>query len=662
MNDKDRGPQIETTAEGKTVNWVGEGGLRLQAEFGLAGGQPVIRALRFDQGQGWQLLAEGLRPEFEVTTGMRRGLKNQPEPERWWNYSDNPLTHPEEAQTAQAAFACARIEARLVGARAEIAYPGVTAGQFAGEARFTVYQGSNLLRVELAAHTEQDSVAYMYRAGLGGFRARELSWVEPQRNPRRHAVDIGRDPAPVRVRARNRLLTAALPIGSVACFPPPHAFFWDRQREINVGFNYYRRDGESVALGVRHNEESEYPLGQPNPRPWELYNARPGTVQRMSAFYYLAAGDADACRRGALAYTRGDHYQRVPGYMTLAAHFHLAFWQAYRDGNAAGLAWINVFKELGVDLVHVQDFHSDAGHPKESGPMRLEEQRIYFEACRVHSDAQMLIIPGEEPNQQVGGHWAMILPRPIYYTNQRAADQPFMEEVAPYGRVYHVGGVDDLLRLLELEGGAAWTTHPRTKSSIGYPDAVKDTALFRSRHWLGASFSYLPADLSFLRLLDDRCELVLDDMNQWAAPKYMLAEVDTYGKDGDYDLYGDFAVNYVKIGQPPERADWTGVSQALLRGNFNVSTGEVLIHDCRVTPGEVIAEIEWTFPLEFVEVIWGAPDGVKRKMVSAADLPPFGKKEFRLAIPKEARWARFAAWDCAMNGAFAQPVALPVQP
>jgi hypothetical protein len=47
----------------------------------------------------------------------------------------------------------------------------------------------------------------------------------------------------------------------------------------------------------------------------------------------------------------------------------------------------------------------------------------------------------------------------------------------------------------------------------------------------------------------------------------------------------------------------------------------------------VAAEVEWTFPLDFVEIVWG--DGVKtdRQIISTTDLPPFGKSvsKFRSA-------------------------------
>ena len=84
-------------------------------------------------------------------------------------------------------------------------------------------------------------------------------------------------------------------------------------------------------------------------------------------------------------------------------------------------------------------------------------------------------------------------------------------------------------------------------------------------------------DLSQKRLGEVRCFGTLDDMNNWGDPKYMVGEVDTYKKFPDYDLYGDFNVNYVKLDRVPGFDDWSPVCRALRSGDFFVTTGEVLI-------------------------------------------------------------------------------------
>ena len=174
----------------------------------------------------------------------------------------------------------------------------------------------------------------------------------------------------------------------------------------------------------------------------------------------------------------------------------------------------------------------------------------------------------------------------------------------------------------------------------------------------------MPVDLSQKRLGEVRCFGTLDDMNNWGGPKYMVGEVDTYKKFPDYDLYGDFNVNYVKLDRVPGFDDWSPIYRALRAGEFFVTTGEVLIPHWSVEGSgkerAVVADVEWTFPLEFVEAVWGDGERVGRTVVSATDQPPFGSHRFRIPFDASGKkWVRFSAWDSAGNGAFTQPVHLP---
>jgi hypothetical protein len=90
----------------------------------------------------------------------------------------------------------------------------------------------------------------------------------------------------------------------------------------------------------------------------------------------------------------------------------------------------------------------------------------------------------------------------------------------------------------------------------------------------------------------------------------------------------------------------------------------VLLHSTQVEgrgrDARFIAEVEWTFPLEFVEIVWGDGTRTGRQVVPAHALPAFGRNRF--VIPFDARgkrWVRFAAWDSAYEGAMSQPLQLP---
>ena len=55
------------------------------------------------------------------------------------------------------------------GARIEVLFPGFDAGIFSGALQYTVYRGTNLLRQEIIAKTNELSAAYKYVSGLKGF-------------------------------------------------------------------------------------------------------------------------------------------------------------------------------------------------------------------------------------------------------------------------------------------------------------------------------------------------------------------------------------------------------------------------------------------------------------------------------------------------------------
>jgi hypothetical protein len=174
-------------------------------------------------------------------------------------------------------------------------------------------------------------------------------------------------------------------------------------------------------------------------------------------------------------------------------------------------------------------------------------------------------------------------------------------------------------------------------------------------------------DLSEQRLCEWRCFDAIDTMNNQNAnsgvrPKYIIADIDTYKKGPEDDLYPNFPVNYLKLSRVPgPEEDWTPILRALRDGDFFVTTGEILITNYAVEGGgnkrTVSADVEWTFPLEFVELVWGDGKNVDRQIIPAKDLPPFGTKHFSIPFSATGRsWVRFAVWDSAGDGAFVQPL------
>ncbi|MFZ0590296.1 MAG: hypothetical protein WAM39_07430 [Bryobacteraceae bacterium] len=695
------------------VTWQGETGQQLQALFSIRDGHPVIQQLAARSGSAWDVLGKNLTPDFQVTTGRRRisstqrnllkkfGIDTPAEEEvrKWNTFWDAPLVvpgghdttdlprKPDEIHHASAEYKSQTCRVSSEGARISVTFDGLTLGLFSGNVEFTAYKGSNLLRQEAIAKTGHPSVAYIYKAGLKGFAIdnnTKLVWRDTAQQRQKYAFGGAPNNEPINLRARNRLEILDTGSGSLAVFPPPHKFFFARENDVNLGYVYYRKDGEkSFALGVMQPERGEgyVPWGVTDAvwkrrtavsrDEWDnfaLYNAPPGTLQHMAVYYYLSAKNDRATQQAVLAYTHDDVFKSIPGFKVVTGHFHMDYNEVLRDRNTLDYqpGWVPVFRGLGINVVYLGDFHDDSD-PNDPGPKRFAEEKIYFEGSRRMSDKDFLVIPAEEPNAYLGGHWYLMTPKPVYFSHAtpRPAGQQFIEEDPTYGQVYHLGSAEDVLGMVNQERGIIWTAHPRTKSSEGYPEAYKDKDFFLSDRFIGASWESLPTDLSEKRLCEVRCFGTMDDMSNWAPkPKFMIAEGDTYTTWPEDEMYPQLAVNYLKLDRVPLYDEsWAPIVEGIRAGNFFGTTGEILFHNWGVegsgATATYSATIEYTFPLEFAELVWSDGTKVDRKILNLTDTTPFGTKRFR--IPFDAagkKWVRFALWDSAGDGAWAQPAAL----
>ena len=94
-----------------------------------------------------------------------------------------------------------------------------------------------------------------------------------------------------------------------------------------------------------------------------------------------------------------------------------------------------------------------------------------------------------------------------------------------------------------------------------------------------------------------------------------------------------------------------------------MTSGEVLIpahrYEGRGADMRLVAEVEWTFPLAFAEVVVGDGARTTTHEVPASNLPAFGRRTFTIPFDASGQaWVRFAAWDTAGNGAMTMPVRL----
>jgi hypothetical protein len=544
-----------------------------------------------------------------------------------------------------------------------------------------VYKGTNLIKQSVVAKTDETSVAYKYDAGLTGLAlqpASRMVWRDISNLWQDYSFGGSKNDKLVPLRAANRVVVAESAGGSIAAFPPPHRFFWAREVEVNLGYTWYRKDSDtSFAFGIRQaeteDETTDMGRGPEDIRQnFALYSARPGTWQHMPVFFYVSADRGQATLTSALAFTREDQYKPLPGYQVMAQHFHTSPVPRVRaaGGLDVRIPDIDAMKAKGINIWGPVGPGGAGGFGGGGSDARLEALADYYEYARRHSDSSFLIMPNHEGGAaRSGGHWDLLLSKPVLWTENREEGQPLVEQHPTFGTVYRLGGAMDMLEMAKRENIILFMPHARSKGSTGYPDAIKDTPHFQSEQYRGIGYRWgMGVDGSETRLCEYRCLDILDDMNNWVAdlptpPKYIQAISETYRRGPGDDIYANNPVSYVKLDRLPNVDDMSSIIDTMKRGEYFVTSGEVLISSYAVggagADRTMTADVEWTFPLEFAEVVWGDGQTTEREIVPVTQLPPFGRHRF--SIPFDAtgkKWVRFAVWDTAGNGALVQPIKL----
>lgn len=586
---------------------------------------------------------------------------------------------PDEVVRATATYKVQGCEVKTNGARLEISFPGVTAGVFTtGHLQYDVFKGSNLIRQVLVAKTDQPSVAFKYDAGLRGLpiqAASRVVWrdLAGRWQDQRFGGPVNNDPAAVW--SSNRLIAAEVPGGSIAAFPPPHSFFGARESNQVLGDNYYRKVSETAfSFGIRQAEKEEDPEFLHN---FALTSARPGTWQQMPVFLYVSAEPAAAAVDAALTFTHGDKFKTLPGYQIMGSHYHVGMVPRLKESGSLDnrLNDVESAKAVGINIFGV----IDGARARAGGEAFLAAQAEYYDTARRQSDKTFLVMPNvENEGIEIGGHHDLMVSKPVFWLTRRAAGQPLVTQHPKYGKVYNLGSPADLFEMTKLENLIINMPHPRSKGSTGFPDGVKETH-FAQATYEGAGYRWgMGIDGSETRLCEYRCLGLFDEMTNWYVDrniplKHMQAISEARSDIGErgrppYDaLYANGPVNYLKIDRLPTVDDMSPIINAMKRGDYFVSSGEVLISSYSVQgTGDqrtIAADVEWTFPLNFVELVWGDGKTTDRQIISTTDLPAFGKKQFRIPFNAAGKkWVRFAAWDVATNGAFVQPIRLTAAP
>ena len=601
-----------------------------------------------------------------------------------------------EVVRSSARYAVTSCTVTTDGARLVVTFPGVTLGAFTGSLQYTLFKGTNLVQQEVVATTSTPWVAYKYHAGLTGMSiaGARVVWRDIANAWQDYRFGGATNDDEVPLKAANRLVVAERGrAGSIALFPPPHTFFWAREIAINLGYNFYRKDSDrTFSFGIRQAEHEDESENQAN---FALYSARPGTEQRMTVFLYPSADGGEATFERALTFTHGDRYKPLPGYQVMNHHYHMDLGRRLGDAGSldADIPDLVALKALGINIVSqvdsvglgvenppvgaqypgkppVQPRSAPAAPAASAARPRVDELQIRFnsiEGAKRHSDTNFLVLPAQEYyGSPFGGHTDLLFSKPVYWDTERSAGQPLTSMHPTFGTVYHLAGADDLLEMVRRENILVSMPHPRTKGSTGFPDSIKHLPYFNDPHFHGVGFRWgMGLDRSEQRMCEYRCLTLLDDMSNWLAgtdtplkQALSISEV-RHQQPGD-DIYASAPVSYVKLSALPSPDDVTPLISTLMQGDYFITSGEVLIPHVSVKGSgaarTVEADIEWTFPLAIVEVVWG--DGVTtgRQTLPVSILPPSGARH--VSIPFDAtgkKWVRFAVWDVAGNGALTQP-------
>src|SRR5436190_10359317 len=401
-----QGPvSVTASADALTVRWPDELPRTWTAEFSLNSEKPLITMIGLDRTP----ILRNAWPQYMATTGKRRG------PAGFDEFFDYPGNHPDGTRRFEGAFRPVSAKARSIGDRVEVLFQGLKLGIFEGGIAYTFYPGSRLIHQEAVVSTQEPATAYLYDTGLrfsapaAGVRPGRREVVSPvtyyDTGGKLHTeMTTGPDRRPAYV--RYRAIAAKLDAGSLAVFPAPHTYIAPRDYTTNMGYVWFHgwagRGGRGeLGVGVRHPVDD----GAGAYYPW--INAPPGTVQRMGLFYVVSDRTAEAALEDVLRFTNRDRFPALPGYKTLTSHWHWGYTiQALNEGGSWTPPFTQVLKDMGINIAITCDFHGD-GHPRDLTDLRLEELDAYYRMCRKQSDAKFLLIPSEEANVLLGGHWSV---------------------------------------------------------------------------------------------------------------------------------------------------------------------------------------------------------------------------------------------------------------
>jgi hypothetical protein len=669
--DPSSGVSMQTDKDSLVLGWdTPEGSTELS--LNISGKGSLVRSIAVASATSKPVVVLRDADPITVLSIGQRDLKKR----GGWNIFFDP-TNRKLSKSGQLTLKLKSVVVRSVGNRCIVDLGELEGSAFSGKLRFTLYAGCDLIHLQSIVQTKKDARALLYHAGLTcDPKGKSVSWIGL--DDKLHRADEVAQPAkPVKV--RHRTIALETEEGALAVFPPPHRYFYPLDEAYNLGFTWQGNDFmnkvSGFGIGIRQDLK-----GDDRWVPW--FNAPPGTQQELGIFWLPSLDRGNKLFDRVKAYTHKDRFPVVQGHKTFTSHYHIEhttnFINARKKSGKQAMPpsikkpdFVDVFKNSGIEIVHLAEFHNRLGPSRRDPVKSLPLLKAMHDECARLSDDDFLLLPGEEPNVHLGGHWISFFPRPVMWVLKRSKGKPFIEEHPDFGRIYHLGSPEDVLKLMELEKGLMWAAHPRIKSSTGYPDRYRNERFFKSDRYLGGAWKAMPADLSRPRL-GWRVLDLLDDTSNWGAKKYIVGEVDIFEVDRTTEFYAHANINYLRLDHIPRFEDgWDPVLKALRDGAFFISTGEVLmprftiegkqsgqtlkLQDSGMAKLEVV--LTWTFPMSFIEIVTGDGKKVYRDRIELTDSEAFGKETFKRTLNLKGKsWVRLEAWDIATNGVISQPI------
>ena len=449
---------LTTRDDGLVLQWnAPEGRAYIDLQFiprrGNSAAAPLIREL----GINGESIIEEVDPNYLFWIGDR-DLELR---DGWEIFFDRVPTRPYSVEKGY--LIPESVNVSTEGGRATIEIEGLSSTNFAGSLVFVLYHDSPFVHMEARVSTERPATAFLYHVGLAKpeTEGHHVEWFDAHDNP--HIDPILNSTASV-YKTRYRSLALSNTNGSLVISPFPHQYLYPLDFADNYGYNWagaeYLDMIDGFAFGVR-----QPPMGDRRFVPW--VNAQPSSVQKLGVLLFLSEQSGLDNLEIVKRYTRSDSFKALEGYKTLSSHYHhehsMDFINMQQEQNTIGVPagledpdFVNFFKRMGVDMVHMAEFHFGRTPGTETDQRLAELKVMHDEFARLSGD-DFLLIPGEEPNVHLNSHWLSMFPKPVYWVLNQNQGQPFVQDIPGYGTVYHVGSADDVLNLLEQEDGLAWT-------------------------------------------------------------------------------------------------------------------------------------------------------------------------------------------------------------